>query len=282
MFIRKDIHMLLVNFFSSEGMDLNPDAYLFKWPHALYLLFCLLLFLFLMRFLKSSHQKTHKIVITTSIVLLLFLKYAGEAIFIYEWVQFGDAISSYSHPFWDIRTFISFQVCGVNNVLLPIVIAFNIKPMKDFVYSSSVLGGLAVLIYPVGVLFGDPLVLTFPMLRTLIVHFLLVFLPLYMIKIDQFRLEPKRWYYTFIGCLLMIAWSMFGNLVIDKTANNMFLMENPFLGGPIPFLNILPNGIHAIFLIFLVFLGFVLVYVLAKRYNQRHPLPTNEIKNQRV
>jgi len=267
--------MFLVNFFSSEGMDLNPDAYLFKWPHLLYLLICVLVFILLMKVLDPKNPKTNRIVIITSCVLLLLFKYGGEAIFIYEWVRYAEPVSSFSHPFWDARTFISFQVCGVNNVLLPIVIAFNIKPMKDFVYSSSVIGGLAVLLYPVGVLFGDPLTITFPMIRTLTVHFILIFLPLYMMRINDFRLEPKRWLNTFLGCLAVMAWAMVGNLFLDQGANNMYLMENPFFGGPIPFLNILPDGIHTIFMISLVFIGFVIVYRLAGIYNRKHPLQQN-------
>lgn len=263
--------MLLVQFFSSEGMDIQPNAYMFTLPHLIYVVLCVIAFYLLMRFLNTKNPKVNKIVIITSIVLLLVLKYAGEALFIYEWYHFTEPVSSYSHPFWDFRTFISFQVCGVNNVLLPIVVMFNIKPMKDFVYTSSVIGGLAVLLYPVGVLFGDPLVITFPIVRTLTVHFLLIFLPLYLYKIGDFKLEKKNWKNALIGCLLVMVWAMFGNLFVDTNANNMFLMENPFLNGPVPFLNILPNGVHVIFLLLLTFLGYLLLYKLASIYHKKHP-----------
>lgn len=264
--------MLLTKFFSSEGMDLLPDAYIFKLPHFIYLFSCIIILFILMRFLNTNNPKVNKIVIISSIILLLGLKYGGEAIFIYEWYHFPVPVSSYSHPFFDFRTFISFQICGINNVLLPLVIIFNIKPMKDFVYSSSFIGGLAVLLYPAGVLYGDPLVITFPMIRTLTVHFLLVFLPLYMMKTGDFRLEKSRWKNVLYGVIIVIAWALFGNIFVDKTANNMFLMENPFFGGPIPFLNILPDGIHAAFLILLVFLGYLLVYYLASIYNKKYPI----------
>ena len=38
--------MFLARFFSSEGMDLFPDQYLFKWQHFLYLGICFFLFFF--------------------------------------------------------------------------------------------------------------------------------------------------------------------------------------------------------------------------------------------
>jgi hypothetical protein len=102
--------------------------------------------------------------------------------------------------------------------------------MKDFVYSSSFIGGLAVLLYPAGVLYGDPLVITFPMIRTLTVHFLLVFLPLYMMKPVISVLKRV------VGKMFFMASSssrlaLFETFFVDKTANNMFLMENPFLEG---------------------------------------------------
>jgi hypothetical protein len=261
--------MFLVRFFSSEGMDLLPDAYLFQWPHFLYLGLCILTFFLLMKLPDHRHPLVRKIIVTTGCVLLLFFKYAGEIIFVSEWFRYGNAVSTFSHPLWDWRTVISFQVCGVNNVLLPLVVWFNWKPLKDFVYPASILGGTAVLLYPVGVLFGDPLVLTFPMLRTLVVHFLLVFLPLYLIKIGEFRLESRYWYRALIGCILMIAWSMYGNLFVDRSANNMYLMRNPFAGGPVPILNQLPDGWHTIPMITLVILGFLLVYFLVGRYQKK-------------
>ncbi len=264
--------MLLTKFFSSEGMDLNPDAYLFKTPHFIYIGLSILVFILLLKILNTKNPKTNKIVILVSCILLLVLKYGGEAIFVYEWIRYGDSISSYSHPFLDYRTFFSFQVCGINNVLLPIAIAFNIKPMKDFVYPASIIGGLAVLLYPVGVLFGDPLIITFPMIRTLVVHFLLIFLPIYMIKTGEHRLEPKNWLNVMIGIVLVLVWSMFGNLFVDTTANNMYMMENPFYGGPIPFLNTLPNGLHTIPMFLLVFLSFYLVFLFADRYHKKHPI----------
>jgi len=265
--------MFLANFFSSEGMDSLPDQYLFKWQHFLYLGVCVLLFWFLMKVPNHRNPRVRKTIIAVSCLLLLIFKYGGEAIFVSEWIRFGDAVSSFSHPFWDWRTLISFQVCGVNNVLLPIVVGFNIKPMKDFVYPASIIGGLAVLLYPVGVLFGDPISITFPLLRTLIVHFLLIFLPIYLIRIDDFRLESRHWARALIGCLAMIAWSMYGNLVVDLSANNMYLMENPFAGGPVPLLNAIPDGWHVLLMCALVFLMFLLVYQLGALY-ERHRVPS--------
>jgi len=269
--------MFLVNFFSSEGMDLFPDQYLFKWQHFVYLGVCAFLFWGLMKISARQSKTTQKLIISVACVLLLVFKYGGEAIFVWEWNHYGDSISSFSHPFWDWRTLISFQVCGVNNVLLPLVVWFDWKRFKDFVYPASIVGGLAVMLYPVGVLFGDPIAITFPLLRTLFVHFLLVFLPCYLIKIENFRLEPKYWYRALIGSLLVMAWAMFGNLFVDQTANNMYLMENPFAGGPVWILNAIPNGWHVLLLVFLCGVGIWLVYFVSGRYERHRQKKANVV-----
>ncbi|MDD4987915.1 MAG: YwaF family protein [Candidatus Izemoplasmatales bacterium] len=260
--------MFLASFFTSAGMDDNPTGYLFTWRHFLYIGFAILAFWLLMKLLLKQSEKTKRTAVIVLGILMLLLKYGGEILVVWEWNRFGDSISSFSHPFWDVRTFISFQICGINNVLLPLVIWFNIKPMKDFLYTTSIMGGLAVILYPVGILYGDPFVLTFPIIRSLIVHFLLVFLPCFMIATGDFQLEKKRWKNTFFGALIVSAFAMLGNLFIDPDANNLYLMKNPFLGGPIPLLNSLPNGVHVIFLLVMVFLAFLMEYWLIGKYQR--------------
>lgn len=264
--------MILSRFFTSSGMDESPEQYLLKWPHFLYVLVGAILFFVLMRLMLNRSAQTKRFFVLVSCFIMIFLKYAGEAVFIWEWHTIG-AVSSYSHPFWDFRTLISFQLCGVNNVLLPLVIWLNIKPAKDFIYSTSIMGGLAVILYPSGMIYGDPLVFTFPMFRSLLVHFLLVFLPCFMIASGERVFNPKRWYRLLVGAVLMTIWAMIGNLWIDPSANNMFLMVNPFFGGPIPLLNQLPNGVHMIPLLLLVIIGFIIIYAVAGRYyRKKNPL----------
>ncbi len=258
-----------LSFFSSYGMDEHPTMYLFKWQHFLYIFSCVIFFFLLIKFFKKKSLKSRKIFVTILLILMLILKYGGEAIFVSEYYRFLDPVSLHTHPFLDYRTFFSFQMCGVNNVLLPIVIWFNIKPMKDFVYTTSIIGGIAVLIYPVGVLYGEPLVITFVMLRSLIVHFLLVFIPSFLIVTNEFTLEKRHWKNTFIGAIMMTSWAMWGNLTVEPFANNMYLMVNPFLDGPVPLLNILPNGIHVIALVIMVTFAFWLVYYLAIKYQTK-------------
>lgn len=247
-------------------MDEHPGDYFFAWPHVVYLLFNLILFIVLWRMLKKQSLKTQNLLITLFLILILILKYAGDALFIYEYNNVSPALSNYPHPFWDVDTFFSFQMCGVTNILLPIVIWFDIKGLKEFVFASSILGGLAVILYPVTVLYGHPYLLTLPIIRSVFVHFFLLFIPLFLINRGDYKLEGRRWWHVAVGLLALAAWAMIGNLWIDVGDNNLYLMNNPFYGGPIPLINLIPNGWHVLLLAVMVTIGYYLIYQLTKLF----------------
>jgi hypothetical protein len=253
-------HMRFLSFFSSGGMDDQPVQYLFTSIHFIYIAVCIVLFAVLMRIFLYKSQPTRTLFVNICLILMILFKYLGEAVFVSEWYLFSEPVSSYSHPFWDFRTFFSFQMCGVNNILLPLVIWFKIKPLKDYVFASSILGGIAVMLYPLGILSGDPFVITLPMIRSMVVHLFLVFIPCFLIATGETKIEARNWKRTAVGLLLMAGWAMFGNLFVNWGDNNMYLVDNPFYGGPVPLLNMIPDGYHVILLTVMVTIGFMIVY----------------------
>ncbi|XMB72410.1 YwaF family protein [Mycoplasmatota bacterium WC30] len=252
--------MLLASFFSTAGMDEHPGNYFFDTPHFIYLLFNIILFVVLWKILKRRSKRTQDIMITIFLILIIVLKYAGDILFIYEYYNVTPLLSSYPHPFWDVDTFFSFQMCGVTNILLPITIWFKIKGLREFVFLSSILGGIAVILYPVTVLYGHPYALTLPIIRSTFVHFFLLFIPIFLINRGDFKPNPKHWWHIAIGIFFLSMWALFGNLVIDVGNNNLYLMENPFFGGPIPLLNQVPDGWHIILMFILVTIGYAIIY----------------------
>jgi len=264
--------MFLSGFFTSAGMDTLPDAYLYGWQHFVYIGFAVISMALILRYFKPKDPRITKRFINVALVLMLLLKYGGEVIFVSEWYRYAEPVSSFSHPFWDWRTLISFQICGVNNIFLPLVIWFNWKPLKNFVYVSSIIGGIAVILYPVGVLYGDPFVLTFPMLRSLIVHYFLVLIPLYQIKTGELKFENRHWPRYLWGSIAVNLWALYGNLFVDPNANNLYMMSNPFYGGPVPLLNVLQDGWHLPFQYTLVAVSFYVIHRLIMRYQRRHPV----------
>jgi len=261
----------LATFFSTTGMDQQPTEYLFGFYHLIYLLVFIFSFFIIFTLLLKKSRKKQNTFVNFALILILLLKYSVELIFVYEYYQIAEPYSSYPHPFLDINTFFSFQLCGVMNILLPVVIWFNIKPLKFFVYLSSILGGLSVIFYPVTVLYGDPFIFTLPMLRSIIVHFFLIFIPLFLIYQGDIKIEKKKAYQLVVGILLTAVWAMFGNLLINNNANNMYLMSNPFFGGPIPLINALPNGWHVLFLAFAVTIGYTIAFNIAKAFQKLKP-----------
>ncbi len=258
--------MQLAGFFSTAGMDSHPGEYFFGLPHLIYFLLNVVMFILLWNIMKKRSLKTQNTMISVFFVIMLVMKYAGDALFIYEYYNVSPPLSSYPHAFWDVDTFFSFQLCGITNILLPIVIWFDIKPLKEFVVASSILGGMAVIIYPVTVLYGDAFVLTLPKIRSITVHFFLLLIPLFLIHRGDVKLDIKRFWQTAIGLVAVILWASFGNYVIDVGDNNLYLMNNPFLGGPVPVLNALPDGWHIIAWFLTVSGGYFLTYKFASLF----------------
>lgn len=273
----------MAQFFSSFGMDEHPGHYFFSLYHLVYLALTILIFYLLFKFLKKKNRKTQDKYISAFLILILVMKYAGEAIFIYEYYFIDEVYSSFQHPLLSFNTIISFELCGILNILLPIVIWFDIKPLKDFVFASSILGGIALVLYPVNVLYGDPFVLAFPMFRTAIVHFFLIFIPLFLIHRGDYRLKKERWLSVAIGLLVCALWALIGGLFINPGTNHMFIFKNPFYGGPIPIISAIPNGWHDLLLAVLVTIGYILVYQIAKLFQNKkvsqNGLTTTEISS---
>lgn len=263
-------NMFLSGFFSTAGMDEHPGEYFFSMPHVGYLLLNIILFVTLWYILNRQKKEVQDKIITICLIIILILKYAGDILFIYEYYYVEPALSSYPHPILDVDTLFSFQMCGITNILLPLTIWFNIKPLKEFVFTSAILGGIAVVLYPVTVLYGHPFLITLPKIRSTFVHFFLLFIPLFLIHRGDYKLSGKRWWHIAIGLTLLTLWATFGNYVIDVGDNNLYLMENPFYGGPIPILNAIPNGWHIVLLIGLVSIGYVIIYYIVKLFEPNH------------
>jgi hypothetical protein len=261
--------MTIKDFFTTTGMDDHPTKYLFGPYHLIYFLIFILSFFIVFKLVKKMERKKQDRFINISLIAILILKYATEVLFIFEYYTLDQQLSNYAHPFLNINTFFSFQLCGVMNIVLPIVIWFDIKPLKPFVYLTSILGGLAVVFYPVTVLYGQPLQINLPMFRSILVHFFLVLIPLVLINRGDILIKKKDSISLTIGIFSVAAWAMVGNLFIDKTANNMYLMDNPFRIAQIPLLGDIPDGYHVFILAIMVFIGYLIVYNIVRIFQKK-------------
>lgn len=262
--------MFLSTFFSTTGMDEHPGDYFFNIPHLIYIIINIFMFILLWNLLKRMKKENQNKVISIFLIIILVLKYLGDALFIYEYYYVSPPLSNYPHPIIDVDTLFSFQLCGIVNILLPITIWFDIKKLKEFVFLSGILGGVAVMVYPVTILYGHPFIITLPMIRSTIVHFFLVFIPLFLINRGDAKLNPKKWKQIALGFTALVLWASFGNLVIDKGDNNLYLEFNPFLDTEIPLLNQIPNGWHILAILIIFGGGYFLTYKIAKIFEPNY------------
>lgn len=130
------------------------------------------------------------------------------------------------------------HMCTVLTFVLPLVIVFDIKALKQSVYVLSIMGGIITVL--VGDYFVD-LFLPFSAIEGISAHTLLIVLPIMEIGLGDFRLEIKKYWEVIVGTLVLMGWATLANEVIFKgyDTNYMYLHHNGLpgdLGGNLYFL----------------------------------------------
>ena len=121
------------------------------------------------------------------------------------------------------------HMCTVLTFVLPIVIIFDIKALKQAVYVLSIMGGVITVL--VGDYFGD-LFLPFSAIEGISAHTLLIVLPIMEIGLGTFRFEIRKYWQVLVGTLVLMGWATLANEVIFKglDTNYMYLRHNGLPG----------------------------------------------------
>ncbi len=121
------------------------------------------------------------------------------------------------------------HMCTVLTFVLPIVIVFNIKVLKQAVYVLSIMGGIITVL--VGDYFVD-LFLPFSAMEGISAHTLLVVLPIMEIGLGRFTLDIKKYWHVLAGMLGFMGWATLANEVVFKgyDTNYMYLRHNGLPG----------------------------------------------------
>lgn len=121
------------------------------------------------------------------------------------------------------------HMCTVLTFVLPLVIVFDIKPLKQAVYVLSIMGGIITIL--VGDYFVD-LFLPFSAVEGISAHTLLVVLPIMEIGLGHFRLELKKYWQVLVGMVVFMGWATLANEVVFKgyDPNYMYLRHNGLPG----------------------------------------------------
>ena len=121
------------------------------------------------------------------------------------------------------------HMCTVLTFVLPLVIVFDIKPLKQAVYVLSIMGGIITVL--VGDYFVD-LFLPFSAVEGISAHTLLIVLPFMEMGLGRFTLKIEKFWQVLIGTFVFMAWATLANEVIFKgyDTNYMYLRHNGLPG----------------------------------------------------
>jgi hypothetical protein len=150
-----------------------------------------------------------------------------------------------------------FYLCNINTIFLSLTIIFNIKTGRDFFLVTGLIGGLFTFLIPDGI-FTDRY-LTFPILDSIMSHYVIVVIPLVLLLTKAHTLRFKNIYQVFIGLLIVIV-------NVELVQGWLFKKDFDYLffRGTIPFT--IPNVPQFIIISFLAVVLILLVYYLDNCY----------------
>lgn len=122
-----------------------------------------------------------------------------------------EPVLELSHSVWmyltgttEIVKLLPLHLCGLQSLFIPLAVFTKLTCFQDFVYASSLLGGIFGTVFPAGVAGYYPL-WSFQTLQTFALHGLLIFIPLALIRTNQHRPDPRRFPRVlcifFAGCI---------------------------------------------------------------------------------
>ena len=206
-------------FFGYENKLSNSIDWFFNFNH-LFLIIFVSLFVLMCTFLLNA--KSEKGIKITKIVIAstLFILEIGRIIYKFLMHKHYGGSAQNFNWWWNI----SFQMCAIMcwTTIITLILSVFIKKQNRFLqmlynilFGCAMIGGILTFIYP------DCLDSSFPFfhfvnIQTILVHALLIFVPIYLIKIKHFKVEIKNIWnvfvgYVYIGCIAMTASIISGN-----------------------------------------------------------------------
>jgi len=161
--------------------------------------------------LKKAEVKHQNLIIKICAILVPFLEISHNI-----WLAIFSNAS--------FTELLSLHLCGMQMYFIPLAVLTNILVFKDFVFATSILGGIFAIIFPSGVTGNYPL-WHFQSLQTFLYHGLLVFVPISILITSNYRPTIKR-FYKVLGLFILIASiALFVDLKFNE--NYLFLITSP-------------------------------------------------------
>lgn len=139
-------------------------------------------------------------------------------------LELGHSLWMYFTGTTELVKLLPLHLCGLQSLFIPLAVFTKFTCFRDFVYASSLLGGIFGTVFPAGVAGYYPL-WSFQTLQTFALHGLLVFVPLALIRTGQHRPDPRR--FPRVLCLFLVV--ALGVGIVDRVfgENYMFLFAAP-------------------------------------------------------
>lgn len=159
------------------------------------------------------------------------------------------------------------HLCAMQSFFIPLAVFSKNKVLREFVYCTSILGGICAIVFPVGVAETYPMI-HFQTIQTMVLHGLLIFVPLALIVSGQFMPDKKN--YGKVVLVLLCAATVAAGVDFATGENYMFLNYAP-LGTPLFLIFKLFGKRAYLGCTFLLGAAAVrLMYVPAERWKKRH------------
>lgn len=206
-----------MNYFFGFETKLAEEIDWFFNANHLFLLLFVAGFIVISYFLFSAKSEKGKKITKLVLAGILFLLEVGRIVYKYLLhISHGGTAQNFGW-WWTI----SFQMCAImtwTTIITLILSAFLKKENKLFNYlynilmGCSLIGGALTFCYP-DCISGDRPFLHFLNIQTVLVHALLIFVPIYLIKIGDLKVELKNIWRLFVGYVWIGSLSMATSLI---------------------------------------------------------------------
>ena len=231
------MEVLFMNYFFGFDTKLAAETDWFFNLNHLFLLLWVAGFVVACYFLLSAKSEKGKKITKIVLAAVLFILEIGRIVYKYlSHVHHGGTAANFNW-WWTI----SFQMCAImtwTTIITLLLSAFLKKDSKILTYAYNILfgcaliGGALTFCYP-DCMSSDKPFLHFSNIQTVTVHALLIFVPIYLIKIGEFKVEIKNIWKLFVGYVLVGSVSMATSIVGSE--NFAFAKEFDLIDLGLPF-----------------------------------------------
>lgn len=258
-------------FFGFDNFLQNDIDWFYNINHFL-LILMIAIFIVSGCFLLSAKSEKGKKITRIILACILFVLEVSRIIYKYLLHVHNGGDASNFNWWWNI----SFQMCAIMTwtTIVTLILSAILKKENKFLqllynilFGCAMIGGILTFMYP-DCITGNYPILHFINMQTILVHALLIFVPIYLIKSGEFKVEIKNFWKIYAGYVFIGSVALSASLISGNNFAYSLGFDLVDLGLPFPWH--LPIVMLVISMISLAIYGaFELVYYLKNRKNKK-------------